>query len=61
MKKFEYLLRTVDWRQPITSVKTLNVLGKEGWELIAILQDIGYFKRELRENYEPLAVLNEDY
>jgi hypothetical protein len=61
MKKFEYLLRYVELRQPVTSVKTLNGLGQEGWELIAILHDIGYFKRELVESYEPLAVLNEDY
>ena len=42
MKKFEYKTNMV-------SLDQMNQLGIEGWELVAIVDSVGYFKREVVE------------
>ena len=43
MKKFEYLAR------PLLSQDDLNILGKDGWELVCVNGNIYIFKREIIE------------
>jgi len=47
MKEFEYYIKHVD---SVLTREELNILGKEGWELIQILSITAwtyYFKREI--------------
>ena len=44
MKKYEYIAR------PSLSQDDLNILGKDGWELVFVNGNIFIFKRELPES-----------
>ena len=43
MKKYEYLAR------PLLTQDDLNILGKDGWELVCVNGNIYIFKREIVE------------
>lgn len=54
MKKFEYKsIETKKLSDGISkpSVKELNSLGSEGWELIQVLEDVCLFKREVIQGF----------
>jgi hypothetical protein len=43
MKKYEYIAR------PLQTTEHLNTLGKKGWELVCVNQNLYIFKKEIIE------------